>query len=330
MSDDTAIHADLPAATAESALGTQGERLANRTLPFAAEEDGLTEQLSRLQKLDRSAVIRALLRNPVNLFGLVLVVLFFALALFGGVLAPYSPSIPDYSSMLTGPNSHHLFGTDQIGDDIFSRVLAGARLSLATAASVLVLAALIGLPLGAIAGYFGGWIDELIMRITDMFLAFPALILALVIAATLGPGLTSAAIALTMAFWPWYARLLRGQVLALKNHTYVEASRVSGSSSRRIMWRHILPNSMGPIVVELSMDMGYAILATSSLSFIGMGAQPPSPEWGAMIVAGRDYLRTAWWTGMFPGLALTLTVLAFNLVGDGLRDALDPRSKFRH
>ena len=165
------------------------------------------------------------------------------------------------------------------------------------------------------------------MRVTDMFLAFPVLILALAVGITLGSGLTSAIIALAVGFWPWYTRLLRGQVLSLKNREYVEAARSLGVSDLGIVWRHILPNALSPIIVELSLDMGYAVLDISALSFIGLGAQPPSPEWGAMIVAGKDYLRTAWWTCTFPGLALTVAVLGFNLVGDGLRDALDPRSK---
>jgi peptide/nickel transport system permease protein len=188
----------------------------------------------------------------------------------------------------------------------------------------------VGLTLGAISGFAGGWVDEIIMRMTDMFLAFPALILALVIAATLGAGLGSAVIALAVGFWPWYTRLLRGQVLSLKQREYVEAARALGVSNVGIMWRHILPNALSPIVIEMSLDMGYAVLDIAALSFIGLGAQPPSPEWGAMIVAGRDYLRTAWWTCAFPGIALTLVVLGFNLVGDGLRDVLDPRSVERH
>jgi peptide/nickel transport system permease protein len=277
-------------------------------------------------RLRRSNLVRHLLLNPLHAFGVLLVLLVVLLAIFGPMLAPRSPIVPDYNNMLSAPSSLHPFGTDAIGDDIFSRILAGARLSVATAASVLAIAVVIGLGLGALAGQAGGWVDEIIMRITDMFLAFPALILALAIAATLGPGLRSATIALSMAFWPWYARLLRGQVLSIKQLEYVEAARALGVSALGIMWRHILRNALSPIIVELSLDMGYAILSTASLSFIGLGAQPPSPEWGAMIVAGRDYLRTAWWMATFPGLALTLAVLGFNLVGDGLRDALDPRS----
>jgi peptide/nickel transport system permease protein len=278
-------------------------------------------------RLRRNAVVRSLVLNPVNLLGVIIVLGVFVLAVAGPAIAPYSPIVPDYNNMLTGPSRAHLFGTDFIGDDIFSRVLSGARLSITTAVGILAIAVAIGLTLGAVAGMLGSWIDEAVMRLTDMFLAFPALILALAIASTLGPGLVSATIALSMAFWPWYARLLRGQVLSLKNLEYVEAARALGVSNLRLLWRHILRNALSPIIVEISLDMGYAVLTTASLSFIGLGAQPPSPEWGAMIVAGRDYMRTAWWTTAFPGLILTLTVLGFNLVGDGLRDALDPRGR---
>ena len=279
-----------------------------------------------LQQVRRRRISRYLLLDPLNLFGLCVVVLVLVLAVLGPWMAPYSPTVPDFLSMQTAPSPTHLFGTDTIGDDIFSRILAGARYSIGTAAIVLLIASVIGLTLGAISGFVGGWVDEVIMRFTDMFLAFPALILALAVAASLGAGLTSAVIALAAGFWPWYARLLRGQVLSLKHREYVEAARALGVSDAGIIWRHILPNALSPIIVELSTDMGYAILDISALSFIGLGAQPPSPEWGAMIVAGRDYLRTAWWTCAFPGMAITLAVLGFNVVGDGLRDALDPRS----
>jgi peptide/nickel transport system permease protein len=260
----------------------------------------------------------------------VIVIVVLVLAVIGPYITPYSPTVPDYTSMLSGPTHAHWFGTDFIGKDVFSRILAGARYSLGTAAAVLAIAVTLGLTLGAISGYFGGWVDELIMRVTDMFLAFPALILALAVANTLGAGLQSAVIALAVGFWPWYTRLLRGQVLSLKNREYVEAARSLGVSNAAIMWRHILPNALSPIIVELSMDMGYAVLDISALSYIGLGAQPPSPEWGAMIVAGKDYLRTAWWVCAFPGIALSLTILGFNVVGDALRDVLDPRSAAHH
>ena len=302
--------------------------------PPAAERDEQRDdeeepRYSAWQRLRRNRLARYLLFNPLNLVGTLIVLLIIFLALFGQYITPYSPTVPDFTAMLSGPTLRHLFGTDQIGYDILSRILAGARLSIGTAAAVLGIAVVVGLTLGAVSGFAGGWVDEIIMRVTDMFLAFPALILALAIAATLGPGLGSATIALAVGFWPWYTRLLRGQVLSLKNREYVEAARALGVSNTGIMWRHILPNALGPIIVEMSLDMGYAVLDISALSFIGVGAQPPSPEWGAMIVAGQDFIRTAWWTCTFPGLALTLTVLGFNLLGDGLRDFLDPRMRGR-
>jgi len=294
--------------------------------PTAEQVGEVVAPRSLRQRLRRHRLIRYLVFNPLNLCGLLVVLLIILLALIGPYITPYAPTVPDYTAMLSAPTRAHLFGTDQIGYDIFSRILAGARLSLGTATGVLVVAVAVGLPLGAVAGFAGGWVDEVIMRVTDMFLAFPVLILALAIAATLGGGLTSAVIALAVGYWPWYTRLLRGQVLSLKHREYVEAARSLGASNVAIMWRHILPNALSPIIIEISQDMGYAILNIAALSFIGVGAQPPSPEWGAMIVAGRDFLRTAWWTCAFPGLAITVTVLGFNLVGDGLRDALDPRS----
>lgn len=298
--------------------------------PNAAAEgtlEALEPAFSARQRLLRNRLIRIMVLNPANLLGLFLVLLVITLTVVGPWITPYNPTLPDYTAMLSGPSTTHLFGTDFIGNDLFSRVLAGARLSIGTAAAVLAIASVVGLTLGAISGWFGGWVDEVIMRITDMFLAFPVLILALAVGITLGSGLTSATIALAVGFWPWYTRLMRGQVLSLKNREYVEAARSLGVSDLGIVWRHVFPNALSPIIVELSLDMGYAVLDIAALSFIGLGAQPPSPEWGAMIVAGKDNLRTAWWTCTFPGLALTTAVLGFNLVGDGLRDALDPRSR---
>ena len=320
----------------QGSLPTPGESLLDAraagsvAVPETISAEETLPQYNLRQRLRRNAIVRHLILNPLNCVGVIILLVMLFLIFFGPLIAPYSPTVPDYNSMLSGPSRAHLFGTDFIGDDIFSRVLAGARLSIGVATGVLAIAVTVGLTLGAVSGFAGGWVDEIIMRITDMFLAFPALILALAIAATLGPGLGSALIALAVGFWPWYTRLLRGQVLSLKNREYVEAARALGVSPTGIMWRHILPNALSPIIVEMSLDMGYAVLDIAALSFIGLGAQPPSPEWGAMIVAGRDYLRTAWWTCTFPGLALTLSVLGFNLVGDGLRDALDPRSAKGH
>ena len=283
-------------------------------------------RLGMWERIHRNRLSRYLLLNPLNAFGLLIIVVFAVLAIVGPYVTPYSPTAADFNSMTSPPSGAHWFGTDPTGYDMYSRILAGARLSIGAAAAILAIAVVIGLPLGAISGLAGGWIDEIIMRVTDMFLAFPSLILALAIAQSMGAGLLNAIIALSVGFWPWYARLLRGQVLSLKHKEYVEAARSMGMSNFAIMWRHILPNAMGPIVVELSQDMGFAILEVSALSFIGLGAQKPSPEWGAMINASLDSFRTAWWTCAFPGIAISLVVLGFNVVGDGLRDALDPRA----
>ena len=317
----------LPTSRGDGVLGADDGTIVGG-LPVARAEDlaDTMPRYTRRQRLRRNRLVRYLLFNPLNLVGVLIILLILILVIIGPAITPWSPTLPDFTSMLSGPSAHHLFGTDVIGYDVFSRVLAGARLSIGTAATVLAIAVVVGLTLGAISGYAGGWVDEVIMRITDMFLAFPALILALAVAATLGGGLGSVTIALAVGFWPWYTRLLRGQVLSLKHREYVEAARALGASNTSIIWRHILPNALSPIIVEMSLDMGYAILDISALSFIGLGAQPPSPEWGAMIVAGRDYIRTAWWTCAFPGLAISFAVLGFNVVGDGLRDVLDPRS----
>jgi peptide/nickel transport system permease protein len=220
----------------------------------------------------------------------------------------------------------HPMGTDELGRDVLSRIMTGTRVSVQVALIVLGFAVTFGTIIGLIAGYWGGWVDEVLMRLTDMFLAFPALILAVAIAASLGRNLRNTMIALATVFWPWYARLVRAQVLSIKEREFVQAAHSIGMPRSRIMFRHILPNAASVIIIQLTLDVGFAILATSSLSFIGLGAQPPSPEWGTMMSTARNYFRDAWWYMAFPGLALTLTVLAFNLLGDGLQDALDPRS----
>ena len=202
----------------------------------------------------------------------------------------------------------------------------GTRVSLQVAVFVLSFAVVFGTIVGLISGYAGGMVDEVLMRFTDMFLAFPALILAIAIAASLGRDLRNTMIALATVFWPWYARLVRAQVLSIKERDYVDAARSIGMSRARLIGRHIFPNAVAVIIIQLTLDVGYAVLATSSLSFIGLGAQPPSPEWGTMLSTARNYFRDAWWYMTFPGVALTLTVFAFNVLGDGLQDALDPRS----
>jgi len=271
------------------------------------------------------ALRRFLAASRLNMVAVALVTIIVFVGIFGPWLAPHEPNAIDLLQRLLPPSGNHLFGTDDFGRDIFSRVLVGARISLQVAVVILLAAVAIGTVLGMIAGLAGGLLDEFIMRITDLFLAFPALILAAAIAATLGPSLTNTMLALSTVFWPWYARLVRGQVLSLREREFILSARVAGASTTRIVFRHLLRNVMPLVIVQASLDIGYAILFTSSLSFLGLGAQPPTPEWGAMMTDARAFLRDFWWYPTFPGLALAFTVVGFNLLGDGLRDWLDPR-----
>jgi peptide/nickel transport system permease protein len=263
--------------------------------------------------------------NPLSAVGLALSAAFVLMAIAAPLLAPHDPLAMDPSNRLAAPSALHWFGTDDGGRDILARVIYGTRSSLLTALGILSLASLIGTSIGLAAGYFGGWVDETLMRITDMFLAFPALVLAMGLAAALGPSLFNAMLATAVVWWPWYARLVRGQALHLKNEAFVEAARVAGASGLRIAVRHILRNCLTPIIVQMSLDIGYAILTLASLSFIGLGAQPPTPEWGSMVSIGRDYFLDQWWIVTFPGLAIFVSVMAFNLLGDGLQESLSPR-----
>jgi peptide/nickel transport system permease protein len=268
---------------------------------------------------------RYLRASFLNVLGVGLVALVVLVALFGTKIAPHSPSRVVLLDRLKPPSVSHPFGTDDLGRDLFSRVLAGARISLEVAAIILSISVAFGTLLGILSGLVGGLVDELIMRLTDLFLAFPALILAAAIAATLGPSLNHTVLALSTVYWPWYTRLVRGQVLALREREFVLAARIVGASTPRIVWHDLLPNVLPLVIVQASLDVGYAILFTSSLSFLGLGAQPPTPEWGAMMTDARAFLRDFWWYATFPGLALAVTVLGFNLLGDGLRDWVDPR-----
>jgi peptide/nickel transport system permease protein len=271
-----------------------------------------------------TAILARLVRNPLSAFGLGLLVLLLFAAVFAPLLAPYNPDGFDAAAKFLPPSSQHLFGTDDVGRDIFSRVLYGARYSLTAGLVILGLAATVGTVVGLVAGYSGGLLDEVLMRITDMFLAFPALILAMCVAAALGPSLVNAIIATAIVWWPWYARLVRGQVLQLRNETFISVARLAGASRTRVLFRHILPNCTTPIIVQMSLDLGYAILTLAALSFIGLGAQAPTPEWGSMIAVGRDFYLTQWWYVTFPGLAIFIAVLGANLVGDGLQEVLSP------
>ncbi len=267
-----------------------------------------------------------------SMLGLGLVLLFLILAVFGPMLAPYpedTMGAVKLGQRLLPPSLEHPFGTDEMGADILSRVIVGARTSLWIGLVITGLGAGIGVPLGIIAGYKGGFIRAAIMRVTDLFLAVPGLALALAIVAALGPGITNCVIALAIVWWPGYVRLVEAKTLSIKEELHVEAARALGAKTPWILRKHILPNCMTPIVVKASMDMGMAILSAASLGFIGLGAKPPHPEWGAMISVARTYMPDWWWYSAFPGLAIFLTVLGFNLLGDGLRDILDPRSRGR-
>jgi peptide/nickel transport system permease protein len=288
------------------------------------------ERTPRLQ-VDRAmrGARRFLGASWLNVIGATLVVGILFVAVFGGMLAPSETNQLHLLDRLEAPSSAHLFGTDDLGRDIFSRVLAGARISIEVAALILSISITVGTLLGTISALAGGLVDEVVMRTTDLFLAFPALILAAAIAATLGPSLSHTILALSTVYWPWYARLTRGQVLSLREREFVLAARVAGAGTISIVFRHMLRNVLPIVVVQASLDVGYAVLFTSSLSFLGLGAQPPTPEWGAMMTDGRNFLQDAWWYPTFPGLALALTVLGFNLFGDGLRDWLDPRLRGR-
>jgi peptide/nickel transport system permease protein len=266
--------------------------------------------------------------SPLITAGGAVALLIVLVALVAPLLAPFpgdAGSATNPVAALQAPSLHHLFGTDQVGRDVFSRVLYGARVSPLIALLVLVIACVVGVPLGVVAGYFGGVADELIMRVTDIFLAFPSLLLSLAFAAVLPPSLTSLTIAIAITWWPWYARLIRGQAASVAGRPYVESCRALGIPTWRILLRHVLPNSVTPLIVQVSLDFGGVILTASALSFLGLGAQDPTPDWGLMVAEGENYFTTQWWLVTYPGLAIMLTALAFNLLGDGLRDVLDPR-----
>jgi peptide/nickel transport system permease protein len=266
-----------------------------------------------------------ILREPLNVLAIAVIAAFATCAVLAPLLAPYDPLAQTLSARLQQPSAEHWLGTDQLGRDIASRLLYGARISLVIGVVVVALAGILGTFVGLVAGYAGGLADEALMRLTEVFLAFPPLILAMAIAGALGPSLTNAIIAIAAVTWAVYARLARGQLLALRRREYVEAARSIGASPARIVVRHLLPNAIAPLLVQASFDMGSAIIAAAGLSFIGFGAQPPTPEWGVMISEGRNFISTEPWLSLFPGLAILFAVGAFNVLGDGLRDVLDPR-----
>ncbi len=269
--------------------------------------------------------VPAFLRSPLAVAGLALILLFALCALLAPVLAPMDPTAQLLAQRLKPPSAAHWLGMDQLGRDVLSRMLYGARISLLVGVIVVASAGTFGTLVGLMAGYASGIVDEILMRFTDIFFAFPPLILAMAIAGALGPSLNTAMIAIAVVTWPVYARLVRGQVLSLREREFIEAARCVGVSTPRILLRHLLPNTLPPILVQASFDMGGAILSAAGLSFIGFGARPPTPEWGVMISEGSKFFSTQPWLSFFPGLAILLAVAAFNLIGDGLRDVFDPR-----
>jgi peptide/nickel transport system permease protein len=272
----------------------------------------------------RSRGVRPAWRQPLTVVGATIAVVWFLVAALAPLIAPHDPLEQSFVPF-SPPSSDHPFGTDELGRDVLSRVIYGARISLPLGLLLVVLASTIGGVLGALAGYFRGWVDGVVMRTADLVFAFPAIILAMVVTASLGRGLTNAVLALVIVAWPSYARVVRSLVLSVGDTEYVWASRLLGASARRALVREVLPNVIGPVLVLATLDVGNAILLLSGLSFLGLGAQPPAAEWGSMVATGTQYFQF-WWMGTFPGLAIFTAVLAFNFVGDSLRDIFDPRT----
>ena len=256
--------------------------------------------------------------------GLAVVFVWLVLALLAPVIAPYNPLAQNVNNRLQPPSTTHWFGTDELGRDIYSRVLYGGRITIPAGLIVVVLGGVLGVGVGALAGYLGGVADEMLMRLSELFMAFPTIILAMAVTAALGPDIRNAIIALVVVWWPQYARLVRGQVLKVKNQEFVEAAHCVGASRLRILVRTVLPNTLSPIFVMLAVDIGAAILTFAGLSFLGLGPEPTSPEWGRMVSVGVDYFDQ-WWTWFFAGAAIAVMVIAFNFIGDGIRDLNDPR-----
>jgi len=267
--------------------------------------------------------------NVGAILGIFLLAMVTLVGIFAPQISPYDPLAIDLSQKFQAPSRQHLFGTDELGRDMFSRVVMGTRISFQVAGEVLVIAGTIGIFLGIVAGYRGGIVDEIIMRAADIFLAFPSFLLAMAIVAALGASIQNAILAIAIAWWPRYARLLRGQVLAVKNMPFVDAARSIGAGDLRVMLWHVLPNCLAPLVVQFTTDAGAAILNTSALSFVQLGARPPMPEWGLMISQGRNFIVNYWWIPTFPGLAIALAVGGFMFLGDGLRDLWDPQLRGR-
>jgi peptide/nickel transport system permease protein len=298
--------------------------LAAPILPETAEVlQQAADEVSVLPSARRRRILH-ILRRPSSIIALLGVLCIAVLSLAGRTLAPYDPDAIDPVNQFSSPSWQHLFGTDDLGKDVFSRVIAGTHYSITGVLVVLSIALVVGVLMGAVAGYVGGLVEEILMRITDIFLAFPGVVLALAIAAALGRGLIAATVAIAAIWWPTYARLIRGQVLSIKNNAYVDAARSLGASHTRIIVSHILRNGIAPVLVQLTLDMGNVLVTFAGLSYLGLGAEIGTPEWGAMVNEGQAYLLTNWWLATFPGLAIFVTALILNLLGDMIQELLAP------
>jgi len=277
----------------------------------------------------RSEFWRYFRKNRLAVFGAALVVAIFCVAIFAGVLAPKDPAAIEVSAKLQGPSSGHLLGTDQLGRDVLSRMLYGSRISLTVGFIAVSISLVIGIIVGALAGFYGGWTDNALMRMTDIMMCFPAFFLILTIVALLGPSIVNVMVVIGVTSWMGTARFVRAEFLSLRGRDFITAARALGVGDARMIFRHFLPNSLAPVFVSATLDVATAILVEAGLSFLGFGVQPPAPSWGNILTEGRLYIFDAWWLTVFPGLAILATVLAFNLFGEGLRDALDPRLRRR-
>lgn len=294
-----------------------------------------TVQTPQIESVDHSddRLRRALFRfrqSTLSMIGAAIVAIVLFFTIFGAVLAPFPDHVAgavDTANRFQTPSAAHLFGTNELGQDVLSLVMAGTTVSVLAGFGVVLIGSVVGTLVGAVAGFARGWTDEVLMRLTDLTLTIPSLILAMAIAAALGPGFANMVIAISLSWWPGYARLVRGEVLAAREEVYVTAARAIGANPARILFRHILPNVVSPIIVKMSLDMGFAILTVAGLGFIGIGVRPPTPEWGTLLSLSRSYMPDYWWTAMAPGLAMFLAVFGFNLLGDGLRDVLDPKAR---
>jgi peptide/nickel transport system permease protein len=286
-----------------------------------------TDRLPTKPSSQTREILRALVANKLAVAGLIVLAVLIFIGIFGKAIAPYGLNDIDIPNRLSGPSALHWFGTDDLGRDTLTRILIAARVSLQVGFIAVGFALVVGVPIGLIAGYYRGAVDSTLMRLMDILFSFPAILLAIAILAVLGPNVTNAMIAIGIVYTPIFARITRGSVLVVSEEVYVRAARSLGATNRRILFRHILPNVAAPIIVQTTLSLAFAILSEAALSFLGLGVQPPNPAWGRMLADGRDYFQQNPWMGIFPGLAILATVMAFNFVGDGLRDALDPKQK---